>query len=481
MSFPFNDTATEATWQEVLAWDSWSQEIVPMLPKALEEQAFLRGAISRRSGKIQQVSDLLRGLLAYELCAGSFRSLGVWGALQDGVDMANTSWRDRLRKSGDWLEWLGNELLRPEKHVPLPTLKKAGYGSIELVDASHLKCVGAKGKTWRFHCMYSLCTQQLHQVVISDMKLAESVMNFQLQKGAVYVQDSAYGYRKEVAVIDDAGAYTVNAFYPKTFPLEDGEGNAIDLLAWLKRFRAKPGAIKQLSAFFWQDKKRYAVRIVALRRTPEQKKRDVEKKRKAGSTQRHPQKEALYFANWLLVLTTLPEKDWTAQEILSLYRARWQIEIFFKRLKQLLGKHQLRAKTEKTAKATMASLLVSWVLQQEIAQEMRKILEGMYNDLGEEEEQTKRNEERITYVLNEWIMQQTSMSLFRQYVQGPLRKQDLLERLPQLERHFRDSPRKRTHEWTRAMQSLVDHQDAAMVLKTGKSRKDGSALTATFA
>jgi hypothetical protein len=96
--------------------------------------------------------------------------------------------------------------MRPEKQNPCPQLKKAGYGPIELVDASHLKCVGPKGKVICFHCMYSLLTQQLHQVVVSTTKVAESMARFCIQAGAFYMHDSGYGYRGQVAQTVEVGA-----------------------------------------------------------------------------------------------------------------------------------------------------------------------------------------------------------------------------------------------------------------------------------
>lgn len=79
--------------------------------------------------------------------------------------MADTSWRDRLRKASEWLSWIVSQQLRPDGLLPCPWLKKAGYGAVELVDATHLKCVGLHGRTWRIHCMYSLLTMQIRQLV----------------------------------------------------------------------------------------------------------------------------------------------------------------------------------------------------------------------------------------------------------------------------------------------------------------------------
>jgi len=481
MSFPPNDNAAEAEWQAMVASDAWNREIVPKLPKELEEQAFLLGAIARTSGKIRSVSDLLRVLLAYGQCAGSFRSLAIWAATQGIADLSHVAWRERMQKAGEWLDWLLNEQVRPEACVLPPSLKKAGYGPLELLDASHFKGVGKEGKTYRFHCMYSLCTQQLHQVKISDMSVAEGVINFTIQKGMICVGDSAHGYRKEFALLDDAGAYAVAAFFPKTFPLEDADGKAIDLIAWLKKARAREGQIKQLSAFFWHEGKRYAVRVVALKRTQDQTKRDLQKKKKAGRKKKNLQKDTLYLSKWMLVVTTLPEKDWSAQEILSLYRARWQIEIFFKRIKQLFKVHTLRSKTAKTARATVASILVGWTLQQTVAVEMRSVFTELHRELEEGSEKAVWEEEKIQKVVNEWRLQEVSVDLFRRQVQGTMTEQRMQECFPRMERHFKDMPRKRIHEWQRVMNMFVGPQIPEDTSKGGENRKTGSALTSALA
>jgi hypothetical protein len=482
MFFHSNDTIEEVVLQDSPITDSWEQEVVPFLPPNLEEFAWRLGAMKRKGGKIQNASDLLRGIFAYVLCAGSFRSLGAWGVQADVADLANTSWRERMRKSGDWLCWLLNELIRPEKQESYPSLKKAGYGPIEMVDASHWKCVGKQGMVWRFHCMYSLLTQQIHQVVVSTTKVAESLARFCLEAGVIYVHDGGYGYRGQVAQTADAEAYSVTNFCPATFPLEDEEGKGIDVVAWLKKQRAKVGSIKSMKAFFWEGVKRYEVRIVSLRRTEEQRKRVLgQKKRTSKKNHRKIQQETEYLAGWTLVLTTLPAKDWTDQEVLSLYRARWQIELLFKRIKQLLDQHVIRAKTEETARVTVTAILVSWVLQQGVATEMRELLGKVSQEMEVQQENAEEEEEEMMRVVSEWALQKVSSDLFCQQVQGPRTRQKLLECLPKLKRHFRDSPRKRKNEWHRVTQWLVDPEKRGDSPKGGKSRNTGSALTAALA
>lgn len=482
MSFHSNDTAEETILQASQISESWEQEVVPSLPKNLEEQAWRLGAMSRNSGKVRRASDVLRGILAYVLVVRSFRALGGWGVIAGVADLAGTSWRERVQKSGNWLRWLLNEQLRPERQEANPILQKAGYEVIELVDASQLKCVGERGKVFRFHCLYSLCGQQLHQVIVSSAKVAESLMNFCVQKGAVYVHDSAYGYRRTVAAADEAEAYTVTAFYPGSFPMEDEQGKEIVLITWLKGLRAKERAIRSRAAFFWENGKRYEVRVIALRRTKEQTQREIQRKKKSARKQhRKLQKETIYLAHWLLIVTTLPATDWSDQEVVRLYRARWQIEMLFKRVKQLLQQHRLRARTEEIAKTTVTAIIVSWLLQQEVSCQMRSLLTEMYQELEQEESGTVEDEGKLLDEVSEWRLQEISVNLLRQQVQGPMTRKRILACIPQLERHLRDSPRKRVPQWRQVRQWLVLPQSGEDVAGSGKSRKTGSALTAALA
>jgi hypothetical protein len=462
MSCGTYDSAEPKRLQESLCDHRWEQEIVPRLPAQLEEQAWLCGAMRRKSGKLTHASDLLRGLLAYVLCVSSFRQLGAWGVLLGLADLADTSWRDRLRQASEWLCWLLGYLLLPERLAPAPWLRKEGYGSIELVDATHLKCVGLSGQVWRIHCLYSLLTQQVRQVLVTSTKVAEHLQHFVLQAGNIYVHDGGYGYRDRVAQSSEAGAFTVTAFSPCTFPLQDEQGKAVDVIKWLKRQAARAGHICSMQVLFEHEGKRFEARVVALRRTKEQTDQARRRKcKKASKAHRQIQPDTLYLAGWVLVLTTLPAADWSDQEVLSLYRARWQIELLFKRIKQLLSQHRLRARTEETAKATVYAILVSWMLQQEVAQEIRASLQQMQAVLLEAQQPLQDPEGWQQPAISEWQVQALSVELFCQQVRGGWTHQRLRTCLPQLRRHLGERPRKRPHRWQQITQGLLGAGGAA--------------------
>jgi transposase len=223
--------------------------------------------------------------------------------------------------------------------------------------------------------------------------------------------------RERVAQSAEAGAYAVTAFSPGRFPLQDEHARAFEVIKWLKAQRARAGKIWSTRAFFSHQEKSYEVRVIALRRTAEQTEQMRRQKcKKASKKQRGIQSGTWYLAGWLLVLTTLPAADWSAVEVLSLYRARWHIELLFKRIKQLLSQHRLRAETEETALATVYAIVVSWVMQQEVACEMRSLLSQLYAQVQEEKkamsEQMGKPLDEEEQAISEWRLQTWSEDRF---------------------------------------------------------------------
>ncbi|MGB9593423.1 MAG: transposase [Anaerolineae bacterium] len=77
------------------------------------------------------------------------------------------------------------------------------------------------------------------------------------------------------------------------------------------------------------------------------------KARKAARKNKHrtPDERTLLAAGFVLVLTNLPVSAWPAQDVLGLYRFRWQVEMLIKRLKSLLALDGLRARDPHLAQA----------------------------------------------------------------------------------------------------------------------------------
>ena len=72
----------------------------------------------------------------------------------------------------------------------------------------------------------------------------------------------------------------------------------------------------------------------------------------------------LQAAHFVMIFTTLPQVLLSAHGVLELYRYRWQIELAFKRLKQLLKLGRLPHKTPEIARSwILAKLVVALLLE----------------------------------------------------------------------------------------------------------------------
>jgi hypothetical protein len=453
----YSDDTTEEMSKQVhsLVSDLWESEVQPRLPQELEVQAKHRGALQRKRG-LSSAAQLLRALLAYVLCAPSFRRVGIWAVLIGLADLSDTAWRKALARASDWLEWLLAELLAMS--VPSTWLAGRAVGRVLAIDGTYLKQVGGSGDDWRLHSAYDLRAGRLSQVKVSDEHTAESLAHYQLQPGDVVVADNGYGYRRSVAAVADQQAYGVFRITPATFPLQEATEQAIDVHAWLS---LAGEAVRSLACWCGYQGRSYAVRLIALQLPPEAAEAARERKRKKACKDGRTISEAtLFFAGWLLLITTLPQAHWSAQDVLRLYRARWQIELFFKRLKQLLRLSLLRCVRLQSVQASIRLLLVAWALQQAVADELRTSLLSAAQQLGEAQSvsspqpvlpqalelvaSTPTSEE----VVSSWLLCDLCLQTLRQQVRGQWSHEHVLACAPRLRRFLLSHPRPRGHQET---------------------------------
>ena len=92
--------------------------------------------------------------------------------------------------------------------------------------------------------------------------------------------------------------------------------------------------------------KAFSFRLVAVRCPPkvaEQKQRRL--RQKAKKRGRRPSRHQLILCQWLVLVTRLGAEDFSAEQLWTLYRVRWQIELVFKRWKSVMGWGHSRART----------------------------------------------------------------------------------------------------------------------------------------
>src|SRR5260370_26643802 len=124
------------------------------------------------------------------------------------------------------------------------------------------------------------------------------------------------------------------------------------------------------------DGERYQVRFVAYRLPKEVAVQAQERKRQRLREKRGKNfnQELVWWAGWILLVTTLPLESWSDEEVAQLYRARWQVELVFKRLKQGLNWHGVSIKDWDHLSTLVQLKLIVWCLQEQEQLWMREQL-----------------------------------------------------------------------------------------------------------
>lgn len=363
--------------------DSQWQEVIDLLPPDASQQAFTHQAFLRARG-LRCPMDLLRGIFASVFCFDSFGEVGSWAASTGLSSNGARSWAQRTRQSSGWLLWMVQTLLAPTPQTEPLTVPEGFGGHIHLVDATHLRTWNRSGESRRLHCSYDLLDQRLDQILLSDHHVGEGLKHFHGQPGDIFVGDSAYCRRQ--AIIDqlESGVDVVTRLHWSSTPLMQSDATTpFDLSGWLRdREATGEGEAAVLIQVRKQQKpmRLLAVRLSAAAAQRSQRKRKA-KARKNGCAN---QPMTIQLGDWLVVLTSLSKEQWPFALVLSLYRARWQIELLFKRIKQLVRLHRLRSENLKSNQAVLATMLLGWILLEQQASQIRTLLEKQPTQKGEE-------------------------------------------------------------------------------------------------
>jgi hypothetical protein len=439
--------------------DLWESEIVPQLPGNLEKQARQLKALQRTRG-IERASDLLRALLAWALAGYSFRQLGCWAVILGIADISEAAWRKRVRKCGDWLQWLLLELMGPGRASCLAK-GSSRQARVILVDGTSLGETGGSGDDWRVQIAYDLVEGRLVTIQIGDRHFAETLVGLPGRAGDVFVADRGYGKRANVIALDEMQAAALLRFSPNHCRIEHADGSQLMVSRWLSEWD-EALQVSEQEGYCVEGSKRVKVRVLALRLPAEEAEKARERVRaRAKRKKQVVRPETLQRAGWVLLLSTLPKDTFTAEELFWLYRNCWHIELLIKQLKQFLLLVQLRSHHLETVRATLLASFIAWLLMEEEGQALfQSLMETpepgepdlieAYLPLLEQWEAAESTEETQQAAdprrpVSLWLIMGSYLGRWRALVLGQWSRARVQACLPRLKRFFCPSPRRRLH------------------------------------
>jgi hypothetical protein len=313
--------------------------------------------------------NFLRVLMLHFGCGLSMRETVTRAKQASLAEISPVALFKRLRKSRQWLYELCRALFEERGITPTVITKH----NLRLVDATIVKEPGPTGAQWRIH--YSLRWPALgcDYFKLSPVEgngTGESLRQFPITCGEHILADRGYCHASGIHYAAERKSYITVRLNPDGIALQTSAGEPFKLLQRLKPIQ-RSGQIAAWSALVpLQGRAPVPVRICAIRKSKIAiSLAHKQLRRKASKQGSQLQPETLVYAEYVTVLTTFPQEEFPARMVLEWYRFRWQIELVFKRFKQIAQLGHLPKQDAESSKAWLyGKLFVALVTDKVLAQ-----------------------------------------------------------------------------------------------------------------
>lgn len=326
------------------------QPIYDLMPEGWQAQAKELKAL-QRGRNIGTAEELLRLIFLYQTTGDSY---GLTAALtqisENQTGLSKQAVQHRIISSGDWLKWLCENICREKEYLYTAPEWLKGY-RVCVVDASNYSKLGSNTTDFRLHYMMELFNLNMTEHYFTDASEGEKLTRYQkIQKNDLILADRAYATLTGIAHLQEREAHYVMRLRSNAFNLYREDHSRFDLTEELKDWQEQKNL--DLSLYYKIGKEYMPIRVCASAKTPE----DVEKSNRHTKTSNTKEKRGKVtdlqsvWNRYIVVVSSLPESI-SFEQILELYRMRWQIELVFKRFKSIFGGGQFSSKREDAVKA----------------------------------------------------------------------------------------------------------------------------------
>ena len=335
--------------------------------------------LARASGALKGLrqdkgeESYLRVLMLHFGCGLSMRETVTRAHEAKLAKLSSVALFKRLRKSREWLYRLCCALF--EERGIKPTL--ATKHNLRLVDGTLIKEPGPTGAQWRIHYSLRWPALRCDYFKLSPVEgegTGESLRQFPMAAGEHILADRGYCHASGIHYAAEQNSYIAVRLNPDGIVLQTPEGEPFHLLRKLKPIQ-RSGQIAVWNAWVpFEKRPPVSVRICAIRKSKVAiALAHKQLRRKASKQGSELQPETLIYAEYVMVLTTFPESEFPAPLVLEWYRFRWQIELVFKRFKQIAQLGHLPKQDPESAKAWLYGKLFVALLTDKVLAQARAL------------------------------------------------------------------------------------------------------------
>lgn len=319
--------------------------------------------------KDKDPEQILRAILIHLGCGHSLRETAVRIRHSGVSELSDVALMKRLRKSRDWLRALCTAMVR---ETGGPKSRRHGR-EYRLFDSTTVREQGATGSLWRIHYSLRVPSLRCDFFRLTPAKgegRGDSFAGYPVAAGDYVIADRGYSQAAGIRHVAAADGHVCVRVNPGALPLLSADGCAFDLLGALEGDLQRPGTVGEWAVSVPVDGAAAVTgRICAIRKSAEATRMATKKLRRRASKKGQVLKpQTLLYAKYIILFTTFPSDAFTAAEVLDGYRFRWQIELVFKRFKQLAQLGHLPKTDPVSAEAWLYGKLFVALLTQRIVE-----------------------------------------------------------------------------------------------------------------
>jgi len=326
---------------------------------------------------------ILRTLLLHVGCGHSLRETVLRARKANLAQLSDVAFLKRLRKCEKWLHSMCCRLFA-ERGDGAPGEFAERYGALRLVDGSQVKEPGKTGSLWRIHYSLQLPSLQCDFFELTPGKgsgSGESLTRLGVLPGHHIIADRGFSNAKGLFHVTAAGADVTVRLAPTNVRLLDSRKNSFGLDEHLTTVE-RTGQIAEWPVTIADRHGGNTVngRLCILRKSAAAIELARKKlRRRAQKTGEEIRAETWFRSQYVIVFTSVSKSRLSAEEVLALYRIRWQVELVFKRFKQLAGLGHLPKHDDASSRAWLYGKLFVALLTEKIISHAESFSPWGYN------------------------------------------------------------------------------------------------------